>query len=191
VSFIGFLQQKRILFWIAVVELFLITGLISVSYARRSYYQQPGAVTGRAEHGAKLFYGDAQCSVCHSMNGLGGKLAPDLVAARPNTPTIAWLVSKLWNHGPAISERTRPESKIPDLSAQDVADLFAFLASSRVSEPIGRLSSATESLPSAVARFVMALRVKVPVGYTCTRRQGGLHSSDFRGQVVATRFTGE
>ena len=133
-----FQLHRRIPFWIAVAALFLTTGAVALSFSRRmSYDRQPIYLIGEAERGAKLFYGDKQCSICHTVNGRGGSLAPDLTRDRPETPTMGWLISKLWNHGPVMWRRMRPESKIRDLSAQDMADLLAFLGGPTYSEPPG------------------------------------------------------
>ena len=35
---------------------------------------------GNAAHGKQLFYGDANCSLCHMVEGKGGRLGPDLTA---------------------------------------------------------------------------------------------------------------
>ena len=38
----------------------------------------PAKSLGNAVHGKELFYGDANCSMCHMVNGRGGRLGPDL-----------------------------------------------------------------------------------------------------------------
>ena len=48
-------------------------------------------VVGVPERGATLFYGQKQCSVCHSINGSGGRIAPDLSARVPaRRPWAGW-----------------------------------------------------------------------------------------------------
>lgn len=91
--------------------------------SRRAFY-----LVGNAEKGAALFYGDKQCSICHSVNGSGGRVAPDLSGQRPATPAMGWLVAVLWNHSPGmwrqLGERNRA---YPELNSQEMADILAFL----------------------------------------------------------------
>jgi putative heme-binding domain-containing protein len=46
----------------------------------RSIEVKTTAGTGDAAHGKTLFYGDANCAVCHMVEGQGGRLGPDLSA---------------------------------------------------------------------------------------------------------------
>ena len=46
----------------------------------RSQEKKAASPTGNATHGKELFYGDGNCSMCHMMNGKGGRLGPDLTA---------------------------------------------------------------------------------------------------------------
>src|SRR4051812_18331167 len=70
-------------------------------------HQSPGPqhatyLTGSPEKGAALFYGKKHCSVCHAVNGNGGRVAPDLGATHPGTPAMGWLITVLWNHMPGM-----------------------------------------------------------------------------------------
>jgi putative heme-binding domain-containing protein len=40
----------------------------------------PAKPAGNVAHGKELFYGDANCSLCHMVEGKGGRLGPDLTA---------------------------------------------------------------------------------------------------------------
>jgi mono/diheme cytochrome c family protein len=76
--------------------------------------------------GARVF-GAKGCSKCHSIEGLGGKIGPDLAhTARPRS--FYSLASAMWNHLPDMAERMR-EFHIarPLLSPADAANLIAFL----------------------------------------------------------------
>lgn len=46
----------------------------------RSVEKKSTEFTGDAVHGENLFYGTAACSTCHTVNGKGGRLGPDLSA---------------------------------------------------------------------------------------------------------------
>ena len=76
--------------------------------------------------GARVF-GAKGCSKCHSINGIGGKVGPDL--GRIQRPrTFYDLAAAMWNHLPGMAERMR-QLKIqrPSLSPSETGDLIAFL----------------------------------------------------------------
>ena len=49
-----------------------------ITYIRSQEVKAPATSAGKAAHGKELFYGDANCSLCHMVNGKGGRLGPDL-----------------------------------------------------------------------------------------------------------------
>jgi cytochrome c oxidase cbb3-type subunit III len=49
-----------------------------VTYIRSVEIKAPAKPMGNAAHGKELFYGDANCSLCHMIEGKGGRLGPDL-----------------------------------------------------------------------------------------------------------------
>jgi cytochrome c oxidase cbb3-type subunit III len=51
-----------------------------IAYLRSVQVQVPAKPVGNAVHGKDLFYGDANCSSCHMVEGKGGRLGPDLSA---------------------------------------------------------------------------------------------------------------
>ncbi|MBV8890681.1 MAG: c-type cytochrome [Acidobacteria bacterium] len=55
-----------------------------ITYLRTIEVKRSAKAMGNAAHGRQLFYGDANCSTCHMVNGKGGRIGPDLsgVAAR-------------------------------------------------------------------------------------------------------------
>src|SRR3984957_1196178 len=52
-----------------------------VAYIRSVEVKAPANPLGNAAHGKALFYGDANCSLCHMVEGKGGRLGPDLTSA--------------------------------------------------------------------------------------------------------------
>jgi cytochrome c oxidase cbb3-type subunit III len=51
-----------------------------ITYIRSVEVKAPANAAGIAAHGKELFYGDANCSLCHMVEGKGGRLGPELTA---------------------------------------------------------------------------------------------------------------
>jgi cytochrome c oxidase cbb3-type subunit 3 len=51
-----------------------------ITYIRSVEVKAPARPAGSAAHGKELFYGDANCSLCHMVEGKGGRLGPELTA---------------------------------------------------------------------------------------------------------------
>lgn len=49
-----------------------------IAYIRSQEVKAPAKPLGSASRGKDLFYGDANCSLCHMIEGKGGRLGPDL-----------------------------------------------------------------------------------------------------------------
>jgi mono/diheme cytochrome c family protein len=78
------------------------------------------------------------CIECHSVNGMGGHIAPDLGRRIDRHFTSASLASTMWNHAPAMWAAMRDrEIRVGDLDEQAAADLFAYFYSARFFEKPG------------------------------------------------------
>ncbi|HEV3305198.1 MAG TPA: c-type cytochrome [Candidatus Sulfotelmatobacter sp.] len=51
-----------------------------ITYIRSVEVKAPAQSVGNATHGKELFYGDANCSLCHMVEGRGGRVGPELTA---------------------------------------------------------------------------------------------------------------
>ena len=51
-----------------------------VTYIRSVEVKSPAKPVGSATHGKELFFGDANCSLCHMVEGKGGRVGPELTA---------------------------------------------------------------------------------------------------------------
>jgi len=76
--------------------------------------------------GSRIF-GAKGCSKCHSISGVGGKVAPDL--ARTSTPRSFYdLAAAMWNHLPQMAkEMQKIGISRPQLSPTETGNLIAFL----------------------------------------------------------------
>lgn len=86
--------------------------------------------TMNARRGRILFIANG-CVICHQVNGVGGKAAPDLSANVPATLVNPLEFSaRMWRGAPAMTALQAIElGYVIDLDAQDIADLAAFAAS--------------------------------------------------------------
>ena len=76
--------------------------------------------------GSRVF-GAKGCSHCHSINGIGGKVGPDLARVRENR-SFNDLAAAMWNHIPQMTaEAKKRDVPFPSLSASEAGDLIAFL----------------------------------------------------------------
>lgn len=78
------------------------------------------------------------CSRCHSVNGTGAKVGPDLGFQRPARSTLNQLVTEMWNHAPRMWEQMESEQvPYPRFSAKEMAHLFAYLYTARYMDEPG------------------------------------------------------
>jgi len=94
-------------------------------------------IPGDARRGEQLFT-TQQCVQCHSLNGRGGNLAPDLAKRidRSYSPTV--MATLMWNHAPEMWAMMKQEGATrPRLTPEASADLFAYFVSARYFEHRG------------------------------------------------------
>jgi cytochrome c2 len=88
-------------------------------------------IAGDSARGAKLFETE-RCVQCHSINGQGGKIGPDLGKVIDRNFTPAGLAGLMWNHAPAMWQAMEKQGiQRASLSPEAAADLFAFFYSVR------------------------------------------------------------
>lgn len=51
-----------------------------ITYIRSQEVKASAVAAGNSAHGKDLFYGDANCSLCHMVDGKGGRLGPELTS---------------------------------------------------------------------------------------------------------------
>lgn len=86
--------------------------------------------------GSRVF-GTKGCVKCHSINGVGGKVGPDL--GRISRPRSFYdLATSLWNHAPQMAGRMAQLGiSRPQLDAREAGDLVAFLFTLDYFDPPG------------------------------------------------------
>src|SRR5256886_3836962 len=67
-----------------------------ITYLRSIEVKAPSQPIGNAIHGKQLFYGDANCSLCHMVEGKGGRVGPELTGAGASR-TVEALIESVRN----------------------------------------------------------------------------------------------
>lgn len=105
-----------------------------VATARDSGGDTQQVIPGTPDRGRVLF-AEKRCASCHAVGGVGAKIGPDLGRAGHHISLTAF-AARMWNHAPAMLAKMN-ELKIepPKLSGQEMADVLAYLFTSRYFEP--------------------------------------------------------
>lgn len=108
------------------------------------FIEPPGnAVVG------KTFFQEKRCGACHSIQGVGGSLGPDLARSTSHTSNIAILTAML-NHSETMSEAVLKKGDIwPLLNGQEMRDTLAYI---KAVSGIKRATVQAASQPQRTAR---------------------------------------
>ena len=80
---------------------------------------------------------EKRCIACHSVEGKGGKIGPDL-AARDLYHSVNTIAGAMWNHGPQMWRKMEAQGVgRPALAGQDIADIIAYLYFLRYTDKAG------------------------------------------------------
>lgn len=94
--------------------------------ARRPVEGRVYVLPGRAEAGRTIFL-EKRCNECHSIQGVGGRLAPDL-AQRSRQWGLTEFAAAMWNKAPAMLEAMDERGmSAAKLGGGEMADLVAYL----------------------------------------------------------------
>jgi mono/diheme cytochrome c family protein len=111
-----------------------------IAYVGSAAEATPGdtqqVVPGTPERGRALF-AEKKCASCHAVGGKGPRVGPDL-GREGHHVSLTEFAARMWNHAPAMTAKMR-EMKIdtPQLSGQQMADIVAYLFTSRYFERAG------------------------------------------------------
>ncbi len=112
------------------------TGLVTRSAAIVFFIvaARGAVVPADSTRGERLF-ATLSCIQCHSVNGRGGTVAPDLARRVDRNFSPASLAATMWNHAPTMWAAMRDRGiRAGDLNEQAAADLFAYFYSARFFE---------------------------------------------------------
>ena len=143
-------MRNQLLIWAAAAAAAL-TGLGLVLWWESKAGNTRGATlwVGDPRVGAKLFFQKKHCGQCHSVNGYGGKQAPDLGYTKMPEKSLSQLVCALWNCAPRMWDQMRTAKMYyPALNQKEMSHLFAFLYTSRYLDEPGDRTRGEELLHS-------------------------------------------
>ncbi len=104
---------------------------------QRAHARLISFLEGDPQTGARLLEWKG-CLRCHSVNGQGGRVGPDLGAPSPPRSSLNQVVAGMWNHGPRMWERMGQEKiSLPELSQEEMAQIFAYLYTIRYVDEAG------------------------------------------------------
>jgi mono/diheme cytochrome c family protein len=123
----------RSLEWAVVAALLL--GSLGAAWAQPVFSPSQDPLAGARIFGAK------GCVKCHSINGVGGKVGPDL--ARALKPRSFYdVATEMWNHLPRMAGRMKQLGITrPQLTAQEAGDLVGFLYTLNYFDPPGNTAA--------------------------------------------------
>ena len=109
----------------------LLMGSLDAAWAQPVFSPSQDPLAGARVFGAK------GCVKCHSINGVGGKVGPDL--ARALKPRSFYdVATAMWNHLPRMADRMKQLGITrPQLTAQEAGDLVGFLYTLNYFDPPG------------------------------------------------------
>jgi len=101
-----------------------------------AYLYQVGYLGERGDASkGKILFSQKKCKVCHSVNGVGGDVGPDL-AKSPATASPTALASAMWNHSATMNEAMRSRGIAwPTFQGNEISDIIAYLRSTQKFSP--------------------------------------------------------
>jgi Cytochrome c. len=139
-------QRRQFVLWIA-LALVAVLGFAAILRWQYQPTQRRFAlsVTPRPAEG-RTVYEVKGCAKCHGTDGVGGTDAPAL-RERSSLTSLPLLVTAVWNHIPRMSDAMQQgRMPYPTMSSEDMAQLFAYLYVTGVTDQSGdaeRLVGAT------------------------------------------------
>jgi cytochrome c2 len=95
------------------------------------------AQLGDSTRGAQLLR-ENRCTLCHSIEGVGGSAAPDLARVPTRGYSSATMAALMWNHGPAMWNAMRRQNiAMPSLHDGEMRDIYAYFYALRYFDPPG------------------------------------------------------
>lgn len=111
---------------LAVSALAVLTTVV-VTQDRQTLLRWSVFLLANPQQGSTIFR-EKGCVRCHSVNGVGGKVGPDLAGAGGHPSDLAFLVTAMWNHAPNMWERMQADRvSYPTLNYEETAQLVAYL----------------------------------------------------------------
>lgn len=130
-------SRRRSQTWLLALVVAALAAAGLVWQQHRARVRMISFLEGDPQAGARLLESKG-CLHCHSVNGQGGRVGPDLGAPSPPRSNLSQVVAGMWNHGPQMWERMGQEKiSPPELSRDEMAQVFAYLYTIRYVDEAG------------------------------------------------------
>src|SRR5512140_1592343 len=98
-------MKRRVVIW-GILTLLALTALTTalVTQTRRARQRTPVFLSASPAQGEAVFQAKG-CVRCHAINGVGGKVGPDLGRTWGTEQGLPQLVTAMWNHAPEMWAR--------------------------------------------------------------------------------------
>ena len=104
----------------------IVVGALTLAGARAPIVNTPAVTTPSVLEGRAIF-GRSGCSACHSINGKGGKIGPDLTHVGTRRPDAAWHVKHFRDPQSMVPGSIMPKLELTDRELHDLADYMLSL----------------------------------------------------------------
>ena len=124
--------KMRLLAWpaLALVAILAFSGAV-VRQKERARERSLFFLAANPEQGSLVFRAKG-CIHCHSVNGDGGRIGPDLGRRNTAPPSLPKLITGMWNHAPRMWERMQKDGiDYPTLDYEEVAQVLAYIYMAR------------------------------------------------------------
>ncbi|MFB3916187.1 MAG: c-type cytochrome [Terriglobales bacterium] len=116
----------------------LVLWAFSISQSERLSLQRWLPFLVKNPQAGETVFREKGCVNCHAVHGSGGISAPDLGQKRPDNPTLAQLVTAMWNHAPQMWDAMQAgQLSYPELTYDQTSELVAYLYLSRHADESG------------------------------------------------------
>ena len=120
--------RTRLLIWAVLAALAVLAFKGAMVRQQQRARERSLLFLGASPEQGGVVFREKGCVRCHSINGHGGSVGPELSRISKHEANVPSLITAMWNHAPRMFERMRTDRiSYPSLSYDEVAQLLTFL----------------------------------------------------------------